>query len=343
MQGKNLWKPVLLLVSTVLSIAISVNANAAQPIDFDDKPISQKCTMAFLSYMSLLEIRDRGYSQQDALKLNASRKPGEELPVEAIRYAYEYSWLDKENLSRYSLWACHAKEIDLPIKPLSYVAKEMQACLEKGADKKCMLGVRNRMLGLPEDYRKIEYGPSLPIAVLVNYDKCKTAYPRDALRNEMTGSSAFRAEVNSEGVLDNVELVRSSGWRILDEATLLGLKGCKVVDAKMTEKMRISGHFDWTLESATPGNPAELMPETCRKSDLIRLAKNSDPGLGIVVGVFLQADGKINKIQLQWGMDAKLDRESIEFVRSCIFKPAFDEKGSMVSSISLRLFPLRSN
>ena len=146
----------LSLIFFILFPLKSINVSAAQPTDFDDKPTSEICKKTLVSYMLFQEAKEKGYSQADALKLNAGLKPGEKLPVEAIRYAYEYSWLDKRNLTSYTFWACHAKEIGIPIKPLSSVAKEMQECIEKDLGKNCMYGVRNRILGLPENYQKIE-------------------------------------------------------------------------------------------------------------------------------------------------------------------------------------------
>ena len=175
------------------------------------------------------------------------------------------------------------------------------------------------------------------------FDRCtKPEYPRAALRSEMTGQTVLDLVADSEGKVIKVDVARSSGWRILDEAVLKVLMGCKIFDGLRMGKVEVKAAYSWSLESdGLPSKAAEVLTATCNKSKFVRLAKDSDPGRGIVIGVWLNKDGGIERTNLEWLIDPKLDQESVRLVTSCKFKPAFDAMGNLASAISLRLLPAR--
>jgi len=195
---------------------------------------------------------------------------------------------------------------------------------------------------IPDSAKTLEmqsYLSDKPIA----FQRCKNAeYPRFALRNELQGKTEIDVVTDSEGYVIIAEVVRSSGWRLLDETVLINVMGCKIFDNPGMAKVYVKGAFVWRLEGP-PEKPAEILKNTCSQSELVSLAKDHEPGRGIVVSVWLNKEGEIQKTNLEWLVEPKLNQESIKFVRSCKFKPASNEKGNMASAISLRLLPLRSN
>ncbi|BBB62900.1 hypothetical protein UNDKW_4627 [Undibacterium sp. KW1] len=175
------------------------------------------------------------------------------------------------------------------------------------------------------------------------FHRCKRAeYPRFALRHEFEGKTEVDAVTDSEGRVIIAEIVRSSGWRLLDETVLINIMGCKIFDNPGLEKVYVKGGFVWKLEGPAE-IPAELLTDTCSKSEFVSFARSNEPGRGIVVGVWLNNEGGVDVAELQWRMENKLDQESLRLARSCKFKPASNEKGNRASTISLRFLPLRAN
>lgn len=175
------------------------------------------------------------------------------------------------------------------------------------------------------------------------FHRCKKIeYPRFALRHEFEGTTELIAVTDSDARVNTVEVVKSSGWRLLDETVLVSIMGCKIFDKAWLEKIYVKGNFVWKLEGPSEV-PAKLLTETCSNSKLVHLASSGEPGRGIVVGVWLNKEGEIDLTELQWQVENKLDQESLRLVRSCKFKPASNEKGNRASTISLRFLPSQTN
>lgn len=177
----------------------------------------------------------------------------------------------------------------------------------------------------------------------IAFHRCKKAeYPRFALRNELQGRTEIDAVTDSEGHVIIAEVVRSSGWRLLDETVLINVMGCKIFDNPGMAKVYVKGAFVWRLEGPLE-KPAEILKNTCSQSEFVSLAKDYEPGRGIVVGVWLNKEGEIERTSLEWLVEPKLNDESVRLIKSCKFKPASNEKGNLASAISVRFLPLRSN
>ncbi|MBI1772658.1 MAG: energy transducer TonB [Burkholderiales bacterium] len=191
-------------------------------------------------------------------------------------------------------------------------------------------------------------GPNIkPVALplgIVSFDRCKKPeYPRPALRDELVGKTEMDLIADADGKVIIAEVARSSGWRILDNAIITAIMGCQIFDSPKAEKTFGRAAYFWRLEAeGSSYKPAEVLTATCNKSEFVSLAKDNEPGRGIVVGVWLNKDGGIEKTSLEWSLDPKLNQESVKLVSSCKFKPAFDAVGNLASVISLRLLPLRS-
>lgn len=182
----------------------------------------------------------------------------------------------------------------------------------------------------------------LPLGI-VSFDRCnKPAYPRSALRDELVGTTEMDLIADADGKVIVAEVARSSGWRVLDDAIVTAMMGCQIFDNPKAENTFGRAAYSWRLKTEDSSyKPAEMLTGTCNKSAFVSLAKSNEPGRGIVVGVWLNKDGGIEKTSLQWSLEPNLNEESVKLVSSCKFKPAFDAVGSLASVISLRLLPLR--
>ena len=78
----------------------------------------------------------------------------------------------------------------------------------------------------------------------------RPVYPRDALRNEQTGTTTLLFRVGTDGLVHDTKVVKSSGHPSLDQAAMV-LNACRFVPATRGGKPVESSEpiqFVWTLE-----------------------------------------------------------------------------------------------
>jgi protein TonB len=77
------------------------------------------------------------------------------------------------------------------------------------------------------------------------------AYPRASLRNEETGVTVLRFIVKATGHVEQVRIIRTSGFRDLDQAAIDAFSRCLFVPAAINGKPIQSTNtiqYVWTLE-----------------------------------------------------------------------------------------------
>lgn len=152
-------------------------------------------------------------------------------------------------------------------------------------------------------------------------------YPYEAFAYGIEGVTTIGYSLAPDGRLVDLSVKQSSGWRVLDEATLMNLAGCKMTRAPSAEAVGTpkSVEFVWTLNQ--PRSRQTLVPGSCRASDRIvgfqpfdKTASGSD---GILVRAKVSPDGEARFVMAERG-DTPLDVAAlaVEYLRSCRFKLA---------------------
>jgi protein TonB len=89
-----------------------------------------------------------------------------------------------------------------------------------------------------------------PVAAILNLNDCKPEYPRASLAAEETGLVRVQFEVGMDGQLVSAAVVKSSGFKNLDKATVNGLSRCKFRPAFKDGKpvqSTFTAEWNWTL------------------------------------------------------------------------------------------------
>lgn len=182
--------------------------------------------------------------------------------------------------------------------------------------------------------------PENSVYPIFDLNKCnKPEYPRAALRWEYQGSTILKLTTSEDGKVEKLDLIKSSGWRILDQAIALSLFNCRIVEPQDRKLSQIVS-YDWTIAGMND-KPAEILENSCPPTRFVRLAASTDKGRGIVAGVYVTPDGKPQRVALEWGSGRKeFDDESIEYLKSCKYKPASNTEKNVDGSISFRFFPI---
>jgi len=150
-------------------------------------------------------------------------------------------------------------------------------------------------------------------------------YPEAALRYGMQGDTVLKLMIDESGKIKAFQLVRSSGWKMLDLTVMNAIIGCQILPEGQREPSEMYTAYRWKFDQGYT-SPAVLDAKTCKSSDKLRIAddrdhKEKDPG--IVVGIYTSETGKVLDAKVQWGSDdAQLDQESLRIAKSCEFMPA---------------------
>jgi protein TonB len=95
-------------------------------------------------------------------------------------------------------------------------------------------------------------GKGLSTPASFDLNGCKPEYPRSSVLGNETGVVRLRFDIGANSQLLSVSVLRSSGYKMLDNAAVAGLSKCKF-KAAMQDGAPVSSNFmadyAWTLES----------------------------------------------------------------------------------------------
>lgn len=149
-------------------------------------------------------------------------------------------------------------------------------------------------------------------------------YPEAALRYGMQGDTVLKLMIDESGKIKAFQLVRSSGWKMLDLTVMNAIIGCQILPEGRWVPSETYTAYRWKFDQGYT-SPAVLEAKTCKSSDKLRIADdrdNKNKDAGIVVGIYTSETGKVLDAKVQWGSDdEQLDQESLRIARSCEFMP----------------------
>lgn len=147
-------------------------------------------------------------------------------------------------------------------------------------------------------------------------------YPDAARRFGMQGKTVLKLMIDDTGKIASFQLAGSSGWKMLDLTVMQAIIGCQVIPAGRWIPSERLVAYSWQFDKGYT-SPAVIDPQSCHSSEILRIAGDKDRDVGIVVGIYTSATGKVLDAKVQWGSDDEhLNQESLRIARSCEFAPA---------------------
>ncbi|MBV8667447.1 MAG: TonB family protein [Burkholderiaceae bacterium] len=93
--------------------------------------------------------------------------------------------------------------------------------------------------------------PAPPIAAISDLNACKPEYPRASMLAEETGLVTLQFVIGADGQIVSVTVLKSSGFKNLDKATINGLSRCKFKpgykDGKPVQST-MTAQWNWKLD-----------------------------------------------------------------------------------------------
>jgi TonB family protein len=151
-------------------------------------------------------------------------------------------------------------------------------------------------------------------------------WPMEALRYELEGRATVMVDLDAQGRATDVTLVQSSGWKLIDDATVAYARACRYSPQQVaywrTGKMPMQ--LVWKLESDDVVSDPVLVPDSCARSPaFVRFAPRNEAGpadLGVKVRFLVDKQGQPHGVKSEGpALPAQTAAALTGYVESCRF------------------------
>ncbi|MYM30906.1 TonB family protein [Duganella sp. CY15W] len=164
------------------------------------------------------------------------------------------------------------------------------------------------------------------------YECPATEYPREAQAYQLEGESIVELLIGNEGKVYGQRIATSSGWKMLDDAALATMSGCKFSPITRDGK---PGTFwkkyslVWQLDDFSPGSRASrpiLIADSCAIGDQVQFIDSARNAKGIIMRFLTTDKGEIGGIKIEKGSGNRdFDEATVSSLKSCRVMPSLLE------------------
>ncbi|WP_164557970.1 TonB family protein [Massilia atriviolacea] len=186
--------------------------------------------------------------------------------------------------------------------------------------------------------------PAFPRHLLADAGSCPLpAWPREALLYELQGGTTVSFAIGADGIVERARLLRSSGWKMLDDAALRGIGACRF-KAGLDPAERAGPfpmQFAWKLDGEAGVTPL-LRAGSCQASARFAGFAPFDPAptdaSGVLVRFLVGEGGVPARVAAEAnGQPAALVAQARDFVQSCRFDYDATVPGERSASVTGRV------
>jgi len=114
---------------------------------------------------------------------------------------------------------------------------------------------------------RADAAPPASVSALSPASCVRPAYPREAIRYELEGITTLRFRLAPDGRVADVQVAKSSGWAMLDEAVVQSLQACRFTPAQAAKAggAALPVQYVWSLDGEHALRP-HLVPGSCPAS-----------------------------------------------------------------------------
>ncbi|MES2105332.1 MAG: TonB family protein [Pseudomonadota bacterium] len=156
----------------------------------------------------------------------------------------------------------------------------------------------------------------------MDFSRCHPEWPREALRYGLQGKIQLKLLVDVDGQIMATEVVKSSGWKILDLPVIDTIKQCRVMPAMRDGNPLQTWakiNYMWKIDDNV--SAPELVKDSCAPSDSFKIASASDAQPAIRLRFLVNAEGTPFGIKLEDSSnDPDLDQAAMALLASCKYK-----------------------
>ncbi|MGJ7915365.1 energy transducer TonB [Massilia sp. LXY-6] len=164
-------------------------------------------------------------------------------------------------------------------------------------------------------------------------------YPREAVRYELQGITTLRFHLAPDGHVADVQVARSSGWALLDEAAIRTIRSCGFTpeQAARAKGAALPVQYVWSLDGEPSIRP-HLVPGSCPAAGRFASFKPYDKAPsgadGVKVRLLVDPAGKPHGVKPEGAiLPPELAGALVKYVESCRFGFDPDIKGQRTDTV----------
>lgn len=153
----------------------------------------------------------------------------------------------------------------------------------------------------------------------------RPAYPREAIRYELEGITTLRFRLAPDGRVADVQVAKSSGWAMLDEAVVQSLQACRFTPAQAAKAggAALPVQYVWSLDGEHALRP-HLVPGSCpargRFAGFQPYDNRPSGADGVKVRLLVDPNGQARGVKLEGATLAPAVADALAaYVASCRF------------------------
>ncbi|MDQ1816421.1 energy transducer TonB [Massilia sp. CCM 9210] len=190
----------------------------------------------------------------------------------------------------------------------------------------CIAAAAASVAQVPDKPAPAAAAPAFPSHLLAGAGACPPpAWPREALRYDLQGSTTLAFAIGPDGAVVQPRLLRTSGWKMLDDAALAGIAACRFkpgLDAAQRAGP-FPMQFDWKLDGDAGVTPV-LRAGSCQASSRFAHFAPFDAAptsaSGVLVRFIVGEGGVPFRLAAEAnGQPDALVAGALDYVRSCRF------------------------
>jgi TonB family protein len=171
-------------------------------------------------------------------------------------------------------------------------------------------------------------------------------FPREAVKYGMAGQVLLGFDLGATGVVDNITMLKGTGWDAFDAAAIAALAKCQFSsEVAKGKKFMVSYTFKPALGNPGISSPT-MRPDTCPASEIFSgFVPSRDENISKVDGLLLRFDvddvGRAHGVEFEsrvW--DARILSAALDYVQACRYNPSkragVKSKGAMSGRLTLR-------
>jgi TonB family protein len=179
-------------------------------------------------------------------------------------------------------------------------------------------------------------------------DACGSAdYPREGTKYGLAGSVKLGFDLSPTGAVENLTMLKGTGWVALDEAAFNAVAKCQFPADVAATKKKFAVNYVFKPFQLNPGvSPPAIRPDTCPASDMFGdFIPSRDEAIDKVDGVAMRFDvdevGRVHSVVLEdrvW--DPRIANAALAHIEACRFNPSkragIKSKGATSGRLSLK-------
>lgn len=159
----------------------------------------------------------------------------------------------------------------------------------------------------------------------IDFSVCRPKYPTTALKYDLQGLVKTTVEVDIDGTPLAINVVKSSGWQVLDDALTSVIAQCNARPAARDGspiRDSITIAYQWKIDE----NYKELMPSfavekgSCSPNELFSISADTTLQSTVRIAFKLKGDGSLSSAEIVDGSstgDQEIDQSALAYLKSC--------------------------